>query len=800
MTTRLKPYAPWLLAVALALLFIGFLDHIRIQRVTRVSAINAENLKIDGSTLTGYAANTRWLIVPEHDNATYQWLQETEVMAKAGDWRLHHITYENAPKGRDVHSASIFRWLILATAEVGHYVSNDPLAVAIEHSALYISTVLHVLLIIGAVGFCWRAFGPASAGVTGIFLATLFPLTSHFVPGIANDYGLIQICTFFQALFLFSGLTQETRSRPCFIAAGIAGGFGLWISATNEVPVLGALGIGAILMAFLRDKSAKGQARIAPLPWRDWALSGALTSFVGYLVEYFPHHLDVRLQVNSPLYALGWIGLGEVAHQLATGFSEQKMSVSRIAKTTIGVLLLAAVPIAIVVYQSGLARELLAQRLSDFPSTPLAENIAILLSRPGAGLALLASFSVLSLLGIPCWMLFRRSTPLACRRIALVGLVATAFLLVVSFFQLRWWSTIDILAIALVAAVLPSALQIKPHGIVVRVFLAICGVAVFFGTVESIASLNLGHPDQLTTAEVEGLRERDLAHWLAAHSTSSTPTVLLPPYRTPSFCFYAPLRGIGSQNWENSEGAGAAFHLAASPREDETQALLLEHGVTEIVLPSWDTDLIDVISATSPQPEKTFIYQLKHWSVLNWLRPRANPASPIPGVEDAAATIFSVVDETDRATAISRYTEYFLETQQPGLAVQGVKALRNYPASLSALTTIAEVEKAEADQDGFDKDLHTIVETLKADPDQEVAFDQRVSLAVVLLLGEQRELAKEQTSRCLKDATPERIRFLGTEALYHLMVLGKTFDQSFPDPKLGQLALDLLPPNLKERL
>ena len=801
MTTRPKTHATCFLAVAIALLFIVVTDGLRINHVEGVSAINAENLKADSSTLTGYAGDKRWLIVPEHDNPTYQWIQETQVMVKSGAWRIHRIDYENAPKGREVHSAAIYRWILLAVAELRHHISNDSFPAALEHSALYTNALLHLLLVLAAAWVAWRFAHPLSGAMAAVLLAVTFPLASHFLPGIANDYGLVQACIFFQAFCLFLGFARETYRTRWFAGAGIFGGIALWISATNEVPVAAALGMSGIVAAAVREKTVrKDSGTSIPLPWRAWGLAGALTSLFGYFVEYFPHDFALRLQINSPLYALGWLGLAEIAHQTTRSVTEQRVGPKRITWLILGTALVAAAPVSMVTLKSGLANELLAHRLSDFSSTPLTESFASLLARPGAGLAALTTAAIFGLLAIAGWIGFDRRALPATRRLAILGLVAILCVAAVSVFQLRSWSTVDVLAIALLVALLPAAFQPREQVALVRGAWAGASLVVFFGVVEVIASLGLGHSDRPTPSEIEGLRERQLAHWLADHSTSPTPNVLLPPYRTASFCFYASLHGIGSQNWENREGAAAAFHLAASPRTDEAEALVAERGVTEIVLPSWDTDLVDVISASSPQPEKTFIYQLKHWTVYNWLRPRAYEPSPIPGVDDASATVFSVVDEADRAVAISRYTEYFLETQQGGLAAQGAKALRHYPGSIAALTTIAQVDKAEGDNKSFAKDLHTIVGFLKAEPDQDIAFDQRVSLAVVLLLGGEQNLAQAQSMRCMREATSERIRFLGTGALYHLLVLRKTFDQSFSDPKLNQVARDLLPPSLRERL
>ena len=46
--------------------------------------------------------------------------------------------------------------------------------------------------------------------------------------------------------------------------------------------------------------------------FRFWGLVGGGASVAVWLLEYFPNHLGLRLEVNHPLYAAAWIGGGEV--------------------------------------------------------------------------------------------------------------------------------------------------------------------------------------------------------------------------------------------------------------------------------------------------------------------------------------------------------------------------------------------------------------------------------------------------------------------------------------------------------
>jgi hypothetical protein len=83
--------------------------------------------------------------------------------------------------------------------------------------------------------------------------------------------------------------------------------------------------------------------------------------------------------------------------------------------------------------------------------------------------------------------------------------------------------------------------------------------------------------------------------------------------------------------------------------------------------------------------------------------------------------------------------------------------------------------------------------------DRTLPWDRRVSLAVVLAEGEHPDLAREQVRRCLDGIDEPRIRSLTTAALFRLQVLAKAFQLEISDPKLRNLARQLLPAELRDR-
>src|ERR1017187_9018253 len=237
----------WMIALMCALAFLAWVDIGREQRVEFVSRVASEEARIDASSPTGYAEGKRWLIVPEHNNPTYQWIEETQLMLERGDWRVRWVDYENAPFGREAHSASPYRWWLLLVAWGEHVATGHPLGLSLEKAALFADPLLHLLMILTAAIFVARRLGAPAAALLSLGLAALFPLGASFLPGVANDFGLSELAAFWSVLLLVAGTAAAHGARRLFFAAGVAGGCGLWLGATGQVPVLAGIALGALL-------------------------------------------------------------------------------------------------------------------------------------------------------------------------------------------------------------------------------------------------------------------------------------------------------------------------------------------------------------------------------------------------------------------------------------------------------------------------------------------------------------------------------------------------------------------------
>lgn len=785
-----------------------------------VTNTDREEAVVDASSPTGYAGGKRWLIVPEHNNRGYQWIAETQQMLAQNEWRIRHVDYENAPVGREVHSASLYRWWLGLIASCDHIFSGRPPGLSVERAALVADPLLHLLLLAGTTIFVARRFGSFPATLMALGLATIYPFAGGFLPGVPDDNSLARICALWSVLPLLacSGCANSPAkngktatpaaeiecahrsAKRLFFFAGVSGGIGLWVSAASQMPVIGGIALGGVWAAWIASRAKKSNPTdLETLPWRMWALGGAVTSLAAYLVEYFPAHMDFRLQVNHPLYGIAWLGIGELLERFSSwsrhGKIPSKNRAATVLMVTIAFVALAALPVtmALTGNQLLLAGDLSSSRLTNLADGAIAKNLAAWIARDGLTGAVAAACLPLLAVGLALWLLVRRQTETGMRIAVAVALGPVMVSLTFACFQLRWFNLAEGLLLALLVPVTAINFQRSRW-----LWSGFAGVVFVSGLIQLLPSARMGGTSEFTRIEVEALLERGLAHWIADHASAGA-IILAPPDRTTSWCFHGGLRGLGTANWENRDGLTATVRIITATTADQALGLIQQHGVTHLILPSWDSDLDAFVRWTLPNPEDAFLSALHHWALPPWLRPMPYTLPTVAGFEDQSVIILEVTNESNRALAFSRLAEYFIETKQLGPLAATAEALRRYPTDLGALIALAEVEKARSDTLAFSKVFSALLSSLSSGFDRMLVWDRRVSLAVVLAQGNREDLSKEQLRVCMKTINEARIRSLTTLALFRLMTLSKAYEINLPDPKLRELALKLLPAELRNR-
>lgn len=794
----------WILVPLLSLGFIAATAILRIQRVRYVSGLAG------WSESHGHGSRTAWqpgLIVPGNLNASFEWLDQTRQMLDSGELRVRHVDYENAPFGHDVRAASPYRWWLGLLAWACHEAGGGPVGSSLETAALFADPLLYALMLCSAAGFiAWR-FGPAPAGFASAALGALYPFAVGFLPGAPDSQGLALCAVIWSILPLLAGLKSAGHRRLWFLAAGVAGGAGLWVAVPTEITVIAGIGLGALMAAWVsrRGAQAPGQEASQALPWRTWAASGAAMSLAAYMIEYFPSHLGSwDLRAVHPLYGLAWLGWGQLvaAGALILQRGLRALKGRELGLTLLGVLAVAALPVASRLAHTGgfVASDLSTLRLTRLPGGAASNDFLSLLIHEGFSPLVLATILPV-LLAIPAfWLMLRRATAAGPRLAVAVATGPVLVALGFALFQLSWWSVFDASLVALVAAVTSELFQENSRRVLRIAWLALVVSAVVPGAVQAWPSAEPGDRNALVEPEVVGLIERDLARWLAAHAETPGAIVLAPANATTALYYYGGLRGIGTLDLENQEGIQAAVRIASATSFDEAQDLVSRRGLSYIVIPSWDTQLDAFARIGLGKLEGSFIHGLHRWALPPWLRPVPYPLPDIGGFEGQSVLVLKVTEDQDDALLMSRIAEYLVETGNLDLAAGADKALRRFQNDLSALVARAQIEIARGETEEFGRTIESLRQRLTGPDERSLPWDRRVSLAVVLAQGRHVDLAREEFRKCLTSVDEGKLRSLTTGSLYHLEILCKVFGEEITDPGLHQLALDLLPQEMANRL
>jgi hypothetical protein len=812
----------WIALLLCSLVFLGWFNHRRAQHVEYVTGIDSEGAAADPHSPTGYADGLRWLIVPEHNNRSYQWIAETQQMLARGEWRLRHIDYENAPWGREVSSASPYRWWLGLIAWCHHQFTGRPLGQSAEKAALWADPLLHLLFLAGTSVFVARRFGPYPAAVFVVGATALFPFADNFVPGSPDEKGLARILALWSVLLLIPGILDEApkklgvvstneadrrrNARRWFFLAGVVGGLGLWINVAVQTPVVVGVALGALLsIAITRFRTRTGDpGSSAMLPWRTWAFGGATTCLATYLLEYYPAHLDFRLETNHPVYGLAWVGIGEILILAEAWRSREKFAGNyrRMVGLVLALAAIAILPVAMhwQKTQGFLLNDPLDSHLTNSANGTLASSLSAWLMRDGLTGTLVAVLLPVLLVGPVIWTISRHNIGIQTRSAMAVVLGPVLAALWLAYHRIAWWNMVDatlvVLAVAAAAALQSSSVSARLRGF----WTASAALLVLPGLFHLRPPAATSSNNEFTPFELEGLIERACAQWIAERAGPDGATVLLPPDRTVSWCFHGGLRGVGTANWENRAGLAATVRIATATSAAEALTLIKDRGIRYLILPSWDPDLDEFARWSLRNPEDAFIMALHHWALPPWLRPVPYKLPEIAGFESQSIVVLEVVEETNRVAALARLAEYFVETQRMDLAVSSRAPLQRYPTDLNALIALAELEKAAGDVDAQASAFAAVLSSVAGGLDRSLAWDRRVSLAVVLAQGGREDLAREQVRRCLEKLDASRLRSLTTASLYRLLVMSKTFGLELPDPKLRELAAKLLPVELRGRL
>ena len=566
------------------------------------------------------------------------------------------------------------------------------------------------------------------------------------------------------------------------------------------------VGIGGIVAAIIaRRGSQGGQTNPSEaLPWVTWAGSGAATTLAAFLCEYFPSHLGSwKLQAIHPLYGLAWLGWGQLL-ATATLYIKRGRSASRTREAASALLAVAAIAgLATAMWRTHsfefLFSDTSMHKLTRLPNGVESKNLFTLVAQIGLSPLVLCVTMPALLMGPALWLLFRRATNMRTRTEIAIAMGPVCAALVLALLRLNWWIIFDAALVALIATV-ASALYLRESPQFFRpVWFLLAAAASVLGAMKAWPQVQAKDRNGLNRSEVVGLIERDLARWLVLHAPRGGGVVLAPTDVTMALYYYGGVRGLGTLDWDNRDGLQAVIRIVSATTFDEAVDLVDRHGIDLIVIPSWDVQLDTFANIGLGRLSGTFVDGLHRWILPPWLRPVPYPLPVIKGFEEQSVLVLIKTEDQSDALLMSRVADYLVETDRLSMASSASNALKRFPADIGATVARGEVQNALGDTDDFSHAMDSLLPSLKGEKERTLPWDRRVNLAVALAQSRHLDRAREEMQKCLADLDEDKLRFLTPGALYRFEVLGNILGMEIADPRLHELAIDLLPKEIEKR-
>lgn len=615
--SRWRARATWSAALALALTFLVVDSVQRVKSIATVASFAVTEHRPPGrdpTSPTGYAWNQHHLILPEFGVDGYHWIMQAGQMLGSEGLRVRHTTRDNWPEGREVHWSGSVRWWLAGLGAVAAALSvGRTLPQGIELAAPWANVIILGLFMVLAAPLLARRLAPQAVAVLVLGCIGIYPFYYNFLAGYVDHHGLAVLSCLAVVIALVAGgggwvttddpkqvtrdrtpsdtavATGPSSARRWFIASGIAGGVGMWVSAATLIPVLAAIGAGALVgTAVLTDRSPSApQWRVEPSLWRIWGVAGGVTSLAFYAMEYAPSHMGLRLEVNHPLYALAWLAAGDLLARVA-GRKSLRPQWHRVA---LDLLLIALPPILIAVGSHAMFRPadpfLLALH-EDYIDEFRSFGRDLRLTDPSflwenAGLLLLPIAPLVVLLS------FRLPRPLAaCLSLALGPAL---LLLGMALWQIRWLGIASAVGLAAFATFVHVVVTAKPRqgwGLMPRAAAVACVILILvpYPAYSMRGPWRHGFPAE---RDIPQIIARDVSHMLRTRVAGNPVVVLSAPTSTTWLMYFGGFSGIGTLYWENLEGLKAAAAIYGARNAEEAKALIDRHGITHLVFFSWET-------------------------------------------------------------------------------------------------------------------------------------------------------------------------------------------------------------------
>jgi hypothetical protein len=558
----------------------------------------------------------------------YVWNRHAEHLGQNGEWRSRYTDMDNAPKGREIHWNSAFTWYLRGLGEIYRHFTGDTLRNSIFRMSIWANPFLLIVALALFSTLSARRFGPLCGSVLAIGMITTASFYEGFLPAYPDHHGI----TAFALMGIIFGIawagagwvqrpdgtafiipTSFKQARHGMIFSGLSGAAALWISGFSAAFVAVGVGLGAIITASLFIKKASRQGcEYHPELWRLWAITTALGSLGFYILEYFPSHFGMRLEVNHPLYALAWLGGGWIIFEVTRWINQIQTGKAPFPWKNLLLPLAACAILPIVILTLGPSVYIPGDPFMGGLWKNIAELLPLLTRIQMGAITWKVAFGLFPIFLLATLIIaFLKNVNSATKGALIFLCIPILAITAMQIYQVRWGMLNGPLYIALASLVIPQLWRLLPRtlpwhaagtaGLIGALYLfsvdTVNGMLMpFWNQYSSKQNMQVG------SGQILALLHRDMAKAILQNANGKPVVVLSSPN---SSCLLSTLGGfktIGTLYWENVEGLKSAAQMLNAQSDDEALEMLQEKGITHVSLMTWENFIGPYFQILYPNP------------------------------------------------------------------------------------------------------------------------------------------------------------------------------------------------------
>jgi tetratricopeptide (TPR) repeat protein len=558
----------------------------------------------------------------------YVWNRHAEKLGENGEWRLRRVDMDNAPEGRECHWNSAFAWYLRGLGEIYRHYTGDTLRNSIFRMSIWANPILLIVALTLFATLSSRRFGPLCGSVLAVGMVTTASFYEGFLPAYPDHHGI----TAFALMGIIFGIawagagwiqapsgtafmipTSVKQARHGMIFSGISAAAALWISGLSAAVIAVGVAFGAIISVCLCGRKAASEGCFYhPDLWKTWAVATAMGSFGFYILEYFPNHISMRLEVNHPCYALAWLGGGWIIFEITNWiFLSQSRKTPFPWKNFIWpVFAIALLPSLILFGGSQF------YMVRDEFQLGIVKNVAEglpLLTRINMGAitwkVAFGYFPVFILISLG--LLAVKKVPFASKGVLIFMIAPVLVVTILQFIQVRWGMLNGPTYIALGALLIPVLWRLLPPAIPWQAAGAIVlTAAAYLFSVDTVKGMLIPFWRQYTSeknievgsGQLLALLHRDMAKAILQNANGKPVVLLSSPNSSCLLATFGGFRTLGTLYWENGQGMKKAANTLNAQSEDEALSLIQKYGITHVSLMTWENFIGPYFQILNPNP------------------------------------------------------------------------------------------------------------------------------------------------------------------------------------------------------